>query len=130
MALAAAQLGVAEQITILNGSVSLLDTQEVTAQSEPLLAPVLATGRSPVCRHLPRALGVPVAARQVPAADVRLRLDLHRLGADVAGLLPALEQIIRQLNDGKVPTFFYAETTEAQPLIASRRFTLVPLVGM
>ena len=47
----------------------------------------------------------------------------------------ALEQIIRQLNDGKVPTFFYAETTEAQrarliSLIASRRFTLVPLVGM
>ncbi len=131
---ATALLGITEQLTLLKGSVSLLDTKEVTAQTEPLLAPVLSR---PIDLLFADIYHGPWACLSLLAKYLPLMAEYGSIFIDSAPTqlvaYLALEQVIGQLNAGKVPAFFNAGTTEAQQarlvkLIASRRFTLVPLV--
>jgi hypothetical protein len=134
MARAVKHLELDEVITILNGEVSLLDTKEVTPKTEPLLARAI---ERPIDLLFADTYHGPWACLSLLVKYLPLMADYASIFIDSAPTMfvsyLALEQVVAQLNAGKIPAFFYAGTSEAQrarlvSLVASRRFTFVPLV--
>jgi len=127
----AGEVGLAEQITFLDGALTLADAEELSAESHPFLAPVLARPLDFVfcdVDHRPDAcLGI--LTKFLPLLSPTASIFIDSAPTYLPSYL-ALEQTVAQLNAGKVPAFFLVGEDEKRKerlraLTASRRFTLM-----
>jgi cephalosporin hydroxylase len=129
----AAGLGLADHVTFLDGTLSLADTNAVTAQSEPFLAEALERPIDVLYAdfdHYPHAI-LTVLTKYLPLLSESASIFIDSAASYTPAYL-ALEHTVDQLNHGKLPAIFCAGTTRTQreqlaEIVATRQFTHVAL---
>jgi hypothetical protein len=133
MELVAKVMDLGPWVSFLKGTLSLEDTQALTAEAHPFLAPVLEKPLDLLYAdfdHYPHAI-LTIFTKYLPIMSEYSSIFIDSASTYLPSYL-AIEQMVDQLNRGKLPAIFLSGTTRAQrdhlaDIVATRRFTHVSM---